>query len=234
MPFGLNSSATIILAILKCTREKDFCSISEIKDTTNLPAYRILEFLIQIESQGLIELFESNSKILCKPYDRLKLAIFALNHNVNPLKIALFLDWREFERICLISFEEYEYRCFQNFRFKIDGKFFEMDIIGVKDPFVICVDCKRWSKIRRSQLRRAALKHLKKVILLSSSKYLEKLEVSSWNKIIFIPVMLTIYEDIDRFYRGIPIIPVYKFNSFLKDIYLGLDQIEKVIIYKND
>lgn len=41
--------------------------------------------------------------------------------------------------------------------------------------------------------------------------------VHGWSEIIFLPIILTVHEDKTRFYEGIPLVPVFKFNSFLSE-----------------
>ncbi len=219
----------LIIELLKKSQNNINISIKILAESMNLSINRIKELLEELRMEKLIEILQIQNETYCKPLNRIQLAYKAIQLGANIKHIALALTWREFEEICAQAFMVNEYEIHRNFRFKVWRKYYEIDVIGIKKPYVICVDCKRWSAGRFSIIHKHAEQHYSRIKELSRNRdALRRLRISSWNKIIFIPVILTVHEDKVSIYNGIPIVPVFKFNSFLNELPLGLDLIKKI------
>ncbi|MEM2758824.1 MAG: hypothetical protein QXV26_05650, partial [Candidatus Methanomethylicia archaeon] len=159
-----------------------------------------------------------------KVKDRLKLAYYAIGLGIDVKRVSKFLNWREFENLCFEVLKTFDYSVYKNVRFKIDSKRFELDLIGFKIPYVICLDCKHWSINRPSIIERAIKLHNDKTLLFS--KVFRSLFNLDFNgKIYFIPVIVTLLDESSGIYNGLPVVSIFKFNSFLNELPYGIGYI---------
>lgn len=118
------------------------------------------------------------------------------------------LTWKEFEDLCSQIVSNFSYEIKRNYRFKLNNKRYEIDIVAIKGNIVLSIDCKQWS--RHSNLSSAAQKHEEKSYMLR--KYIRK------ENITIVPVIV-VYKD-----TGSPrigntfIVPIYKLKNFLNNI----------------
>jgi len=201
-----------------------------ISECAHVSSSRLYEILCSLRDLQYIRLFSSGSGLYCGPLDRVRLALYALRNGVDVNRISLALSWKEFEKICSLFLSSFDYVIYRNFRFKFDGRRYELDVIGVRKPFLVCVDCKRWSAYRSSVLKLHSIKHFNRVKALASLDFYSEFGLSNWNEAVFIPVMVTIFEDLGGSYAGIPIVSILKFNSFVDELFLGVDSIRKIVV----
>lgn len=227
---ALNVIADLVCEILKLSST----TIDELSKRLLLPPSRVREFIVKLIEMKLVTLRIENDRLMVEPIDRLNLALYAIKQGANVKKVSLCLNWKEFEEFCAFAFHAYSYVVYRNFRFKCDSRRFEIDVVGVKRPYVLCVDCKRWSAGRFSVLHKYAINHTRKVEILSTCfDALNKLRVFDWSEILFLPVMLTVHEDKMKVYDGIPIVPVFKFNSFLSEFEAFISDLRVIRVKKN-
>ncbi|NVM02366.1 MAG: NERD domain-containing protein [Candidatus Helarchaeota archaeon] len=159
-----------------------------------------------------------------KPYSnfRINLAIYGIvNLKLQPSQVINYLKWQEFEKFCLYVLEQHDFSCIRNFRFKRKKKRFEIDIVGIHQPYILCIDAKLW-RIRSgksSALKKAVEKQIIRTKALSNviSKYIEKFHISNWNYAFFIPILTTSMNEGIKAHKEVPIIPFYQFNNFIAE-----------------
>lgn len=227
---ALNVVAELICEILKTSP----VTIDELSRSLLLPSSRVRDLMANLIKIHLLSLKNENEKLIVEPIDKLKLALYAIQQGANVKKVSLCLNWREFEEFCALAFRAYGYSVYRNFRFECNDRRFEIDVIGVKKPLILCVDCKRWSAGRFSVLHKNAINHFHKVERLSAcSNALHRLGVLNWDAVLLLPVMLTVHEDKVKVYDGTPIVPVFKFNSFLSEFEAFICDLKLIKIKKN-
>lgn len=121
------------------------------------------------------------------------------------------INWQEFESFVATVFKENDFDVFQNFRFKTKSNY-EIDILSVKDNFVIAVDCKQWGRGRykKTAIRESVSKQLKRV------KELKKVLIGE--NIRILPLLVTLFEEDIIEHKKVWIIPVWKLNEFLLNL----------------
>ncbi|MCS7385492.1 MAG: restriction endonuclease [archaeon GB-1867-005] len=228
---ALNLKARIACEILKLSLGRSIVVDREIAEGVILPLSRVRELMRELADENLINLEFDGKALQCYPTDRLKLAFYAIKLGADVQSVALTLNWREFEDICARAFQIHGYDVYRNFRFAVWRHRYEIDVIGIREPLIICVDCKRWSAGRFSAVRKSALRHFERLEALSICRSaLTRLGIYGWPRAIFIAAILSIYEDKIKIYEGIPIVPVFKFNSFLNELPIGLSELRKIEI----
>ena len=72
------------------------------------------------------------------------------------LSLALNSRWSTLEELVAQALREAGFTTFRTVRFKYMGKRFEVDVLAIKTGIALCIDCKRWQRLRESLLFRAA------------------------------------------------------------------------------
>ena len=132
---------------------KEPVSIHEVSENTGIVIELLDDFFMNLKRENLIE-YDGNY-LSASQEQRMKLAIKAVNWGVNPKTVCKPLGWDEFEDFAEFSLKAGGYRTFKHFRFKNVKRRYEIDIIALKQPFMLSIDCKHW---KRSWLRAATSK----------------------------------------------------------------------------
>lgn len=122
--------------------------------------------------------------------------------------------WQNFENLVAFIFEENGYRIKVNTVKSFNKKRRQYDVIAKKSSQVFLVECKKWSgnRYRLSALKAAAKRHRERANFYN--------DMTKENAI---PVIVTLIEEDIKFHEGIPIIPIFKLNSFIGEIDRGVD-----------
>ena len=209
------------------------CTIMEVlkqsKDSGNLAQIHSLnrEILDQFGIMSAEEIF-----IFINRRQRINLAKHAVQLGANLAEIVELLTWKDFEGFVAEVLIENNYECVESFRrrgnLSIQGM--EIDVIGVRGRTVIAIDAKMWSirSGKTSALKRAAERQKERTHELSDeldalSKKITRLTSGNYR---LVPVLVTwLVEDVEL-HEGVPVVPIFKLNSFILDF----DQYEDLIV----
>jgi hypothetical protein len=157
------------------------------------------------------------------------LSVKALELGADIENVTSLLHWKEFEGISALALERNNFLVRKNFRFTYLKKRNEIDIIGLKKPIVLCIDCKHWRKeINYSSLKNIVPNQIRRTkdLIKFLPNISTKLECVSWEFGIFIPAILSLVSNRHKFYYSVPIIPILKFQDFLKQLLGNMHQIK--------
>lgn len=164
--------------------------------------------------------------------DPIRLAIEAIKLGVDVEVASKWLDWRDFERLCVEALRSHNFNVKAPFRFKADGRRHEIDVVAHKKNVVLCVDCKHW-KMKRGQqyrIKESAANHLDKCVKfaeLVAAFSVVKLKVHSGAHLV--PMIVTLMDlNLKHPLNGVWILPVFKLNSFLLDLEVHLDELSLI------
>ncbi len=117
------------------------------------------------------------------------------------------VNWQEFEQTVSGIFEEHQYNVETNVWFTLDRRF-EIDVVAEKFGEIFCIDCKKWSmrKGKTTALKYAVEDQIKRT---------EAFKKQSGSEKEIYPILITFLEENITFERNVPIIPVWRLNSFL-------------------
>lgn len=202
----------LLIEILKLTRNGP---ILQEKVYRNINNYQNSAFFMikKLEADGLINLRDGFLFA-----DRLKLAVSAVNLGLDIETVCHLLDWREFEKLAVLAFESNGYSVVRNLRFKGKENRWEIDALGFKKPFIVCVDCKHWRRgLHPSALKQIIEKHWKRVQALAEvlDSLSHELSISSWRFAKLIPAVLSLVPSRFKIYEGVPVVPIFQFQNFL-------------------
>ena len=206
-------------------------NIHEVSENTGVIIELLDDFFMKLKRENLIEY--DGDHLSATQEQRMKLAIKAVNWGADPKTVCKPLGWDEFEDFAEFALKAGGYGTFKHFRFKGDKRRYEIDIIALKQPFILSIDCKHWkrswqraatSKIVTSQVDRT------NAFYLSLSQYVAKLHVEAWNQIVIVPLIVTLSETPFKICEGTPVVQITSLQDFLNGPYLYDDSITKIIV----
>ncbi|MBD3198180.1 MAG: hypothetical protein GF317_24230 [Candidatus Lokiarchaeota archaeon] len=156
--------------------------------------------------------------------------------------LSKLLDFRCFEKLVKSILQLNGYNALNNFYFsdkselkrKTNQKRYEIDVIGVKNRHLLLIDAKQWKKREPYQaLNNAANTQLQRTIALNNNRNIlssiifdltnGKVNLKKMLPLNLIPLMVTLEENRLRINDNqIPLVSIYKFNSFLQELELNL------------
>jgi len=164
------------------------------------------------------------------PELKIKLAFLAIRLGGSVEEVTRLLSWREFEGFCSNILEYHFFRVYRNFRFKSNKRRFEIDLMGLKKPYILCFDAKKWDLRPRkaSGIRKSALMQLERCVELASKIPTLKtaLNLNDWKEILIIPGIVTLFEEAVKIFEGVPVVPLFKFKRFIEEFEDYLDKIK--------
>jgi len=137
----LNFERELVISILKFTKKQPV-SRQLLQKHTKISDILIEKLLGKYEKVGLI--YQGSDFVEAKRAQRIALAIHALKLGADLENVCRLLDWDEFEQVIFLALKVNRYKVKKNFRFKWNNRKWEIDVLGLKKPLIICVDCKQW------------------------------------------------------------------------------------------
>lgn len=159
---------------------------------------------------------------------RMNLIIYALREGADLERICRALGWGEFEDLAALVLEQNGYRTKKHFRFKGPTRRYEIDVVGIKEPRILSVECKRW---KRSWRTAATVDVVRMQVERTRAleKYLpepkDRLKVAEWKEVKLMPVVITLSDTPLKIFNGVPVIPIFHFNSFLNEMQAYSDEL---------
>jgi Holliday junction resolvase-like predicted endonuclease len=216
----------ILLALLKESKE-GVVDREKLRELVRINNEVFQIFMNELVSRGLVE--EVDSQFRATQNQRLDLAVKTVEAGVDLEKVGRALGWLEFEEIVAHVFEENGYRVKRRFRFSANGRRWEIDVLAVRRPLVVCVECKHWSRgLGNTTARKIVESHMAKVQVLSEvAGRLRRLGLEGWNRAVFVPMALSLQSARNRIYRRVPVVSVFELPSFLNEFEGQMDWLLK-------
>jgi len=213
----MSTQTAIILSILKQTQAGP-TNEEAVAFGANIPEQVVNNVLRGFRESGLIEY--ENEQIEVSSNQRIMLATHAINQGTDIENVCKVLEWKEFENFAAKAFEANNFAVQRNFRFKASGRRWEIDVIAISEPIIVCVDCKRWRRgwgnsaiqrivdlqAQRTQVLAAALNSLQR-----------KINLSEWKQATLFPVILSLFPGPVKFYSKVPVVPILQLQNFVDE-----------------
>jgi len=230
----LNIERNVAISILKLTKSGPVKQ-QLINIEAKIPKEDARKLLQRLQNDGLIYLHRD--VIDANATQRLRLAVYAMKLGADLEQTSSFLQWQEFEGMAAFALEQNGYNILRNMRFKYGGRKWEIDIVGCKKPFAICVDCKHWHHgLYPSTLRRIVEEQVERTQALAKSQPNPaiKIEFASWEKAKLVPVVLSLVVGALKFHDDVPIVPVLQLQDFLVQLPLYAGSLKNVLWLSQD
>ena len=201
--------------------------VEDLKTKSKIPLTTMLKLLNKLETEGLLNLRDDMVEV--DSSSRLKLAVKAAMFGADIEQVSKLLCWQEFEQIAAFALKINGYAVKNNVRFKHASRRWEIDVVGIKKPLVVCVDCKHWQRtISRSVLQRMALSQMNRTK--AFAEFLPnpalKISFSQWDKAKFVPVLLSLFPGVAKFHYDVPLVPVLQLQDFINQLPMQIDAVK--------
>ena len=174
--------------------------------------------LQQLVDEGLISI--QGQSISLGLDQRLGVAVKAVEAGADPETVSRCLGWLEFEELAARVFEANDFRVLRRFRFYAEGRRWELDILAVRMPYVVCGECKHWGKGIGNQTARGIIEtHLEKTEIFAGhiEDLRKRIKIEDWPKAVIVPMALTLSATPMEIYRRVPSVSVLALPSFLSE-----------------
>ena len=221
----MNIESELLISILKLTKHGPV-SQKLINKEAKLPGIIVGELLRKLQNDGLIYLHES--MLEATSAQRLRLSVRALESGGDLERVSGSLQWKEFEGIAAVAFDSNGYTVLRNLHFKHGGRRWEIDVVGWKNPIVVCLDCKHWHHgLQRSAAEKIAEQQTERTraLVMSLPNPAVKIEFLSCGTAKFVPAVLSLTFDKFKFYKGVPVVPVLQVQDFLNQLPAYVDSL---------
>jgi hypothetical protein len=149
------------------------------------------------------------------------LAIEALKIHADIGRVCRELDWREFEELTSRALEANHFSVTKHLAFRHNGHRYEIDLVGAKEPLLLCADCKHWSwGLGSSRIQNAARRQFERMRYLADEMpgLADRLGINAWRRAVILPTVITLSDTTRGLHEGIPIVPILRLRSFLKEL----------------
>ena len=165
---------------------------------------------------------------------RLNVSMKAMETGADPENISRSLGWLEFEELSAKLFEANGFRVMRRFRFTAEGRRWELDLLAIRIPYLVCSECKHWGKGIGNQTARGIIEiHLEKTEVFTKhiEGLRERIGICGWSKAIIVPMALTLSATPMEIYRCVPSVSVLALPSFINEFD---GQLERLVNWKTE
>ncbi len=155
-----------------------------------------------------------NNLINFEKNDKIKTSLLAISMGVAIEEISRLLEWQDFESLSAEILEEKGFDTTHNL--VLTKPRMQIDVVGIKSDVAILIDCKHWKRMSDHSLRKAVEKQIER-----TRHFVLKEKVKA-----AVPAIVTLYQHEFLFINRVPIIPIYKLESFCDEFYGNLDELE--------
>ena len=215
----------VLIAILENTKgmTADKCAI---KASVRVTSDMLTDLLKSLKAENLISLKEEIFG--ASPIQRLGIATRAVKLGANIGRVCRALGWLEFEEITANVFEANGFKVYRRHRFTAEGRRWELDLICIRYPLVICAECKHWSRgIGETAVRKIVESHLEKVRMYGEKikRKQGKLSFEGWGRCVVVPMLMSLHPAIFRFHDNVPVVSIMELPSFLSEFEGHMEEI---------
>lgn len=207
-------SFKVHILLKEILKSEGTCDIKELSEKLGIDATIIKNIVLNFKSLSIKE-----NKIFA--VDITSLVIEAWIKGYNVIELALSTGWRNVEKLCEVILSRHGYRTLLNYRFKHSGKRYEIDVVGIQEPYILLIDCKRWKRGNVASLIHAAEAQVKRTQEFVYALQHSRENVNILNKsindltLIIIPLIVTVLDVDIKFHEGVPIVPIRYLRDFL-------------------
>jgi Holliday junction resolvase-like predicted endonuclease len=202
--------------LLHETRQSPVCKTSEIAAKSKTCLSVAEDLLVKLQGAGAVTLRDKEAHVT--PEQRMRIAEIAISKGADPENVARQLRWQEFEGLAARILGLEGYATANHFIFRHAARKYEIDVLGAKEPMVLCVDCKHWHHgWAPGKIMAAARNQLVRVQSLSDvfAFYGKKHRIVGWRSVRLLPIVLTLADVSLKLMDGVPIVSALRFRDFL-------------------
>ncbi len=214
----------LLLTLLRETLSSSV-TINALSDVTGISIQNIRRDMLNLAENHLVTNINGR-EVRVLNEQRLNLAIFSLREGADIERVCRALGWREFEDLTALALEQNGYGVKKHFRFKGSNRRYEIDVVGLKEPLILSVECKHWRRSGRAATVNAIRMQVERTKSLAQYvKPIDRLGVAEWREVKLLPLVLTLSDTVLKIFNGVPVVPIFNLNSFLNEMQAYPDKI---------
>ena len=220
----------LIITVLRLTKDGPV-SLELVNKEARIPSVLAQRLLNGLRDESLI--YVRRGHIDIDGFNRLKLAIRAINLGADPERVSALLQWKEFEAMAAATMEGNGYAVARNLRFKRAGRRWETDIVACKRPLLVCADCKHWRHgISPSTLRIVVSEQVERTMALAEClrDSIIRIECSSWSLVKVVPAIFSLTVGSVKLVDNVPVVPILQLRDFLGQLPAYADILEHLVV----
>ena len=215
----MNNSATRLLlqSILDGTKEGPVTT-EVVRENVVITNDAFNEIVVELTSNGLVEW--DGVEFKADLDHRIEIAVRAIQLGADFEKISKSLGWKEFEELVARVFRENGYNTKSRYRFRAQGRRWEIDVLATSYPYIVCAECKHYTSGMGNRTARKIIEtHIEKTKVMSEhiGELAKKIGVQNWRNAILVPITLTLSPTKMNIYRRVPSVSVFMLPSFLSE-----------------
>lgn len=183
---------------------------------THLDTVLLNKTLTKLSEDGLLQLRQN--LIVASSSQRVNLAFRAIMLGEDLEKTCRFLKWAEFEGVTAEALQVNGFKALRNFRFKYKGKRWELDVVGFREPLIVCLDCKHWRRrLNQAGLIKAVEVQAERTEAFAEAlpNYWKRTGLNKWKTALLVPLVLSLISGSLRVHNNVPIVAVLQLQDFI-------------------
>jgi len=215
----------LLVALLKLTKDGPV-QVEDLRSAARVTTQMFDQFLKGLRHGGLVS--DRDGFIEASSEQRSRIAVMAVEAGSDLERVGRALGWLEFEEMASHAFEENGYGVSRRFRFKAEGRRWEVDVLAARRPLVVCAECKRWARgMSGSSVIRTVDAHVEKVRVLSENlvELSGRLGLEDWRRGVVVPIALSLTSVPITVHRQVPVVSIFQLPLFIGDLGGHLDEI---------
>jgi len=215
----------ILLSLLKCTKTGPVSRqlVVKVSRTPVQAAEKALSKFAEMslfnEYRGIVEASSSQ---------RMKMSIHVIHLGADFQHVCSLLSWAEFEGIAAQALDASNYRVIRNLHFRHKAKRWEIDVLGIKKPLILSVDCKHWKHGWRNAANLKAVEaQIERTEALAESlpNYSKRIKLEGWYAVTLIPLVLSLLPGPQKLYNRVPVVSILQLQDFINEVPLQIDSL---------
>jgi len=218
----------ILLTLLKCTKTGPV-SRQLVMKVSRIPVQAAEKALSKFAEMSLFN--EYRGVVEASSSQRIKMSIHVLHLGADFQYVCSLLSWAEFEGIAAQALDASNYRVIRNLHFKHKAKGWEIDVLGLRKPIILCVDCKHWKRGWRNAANLKAVKaQIERTEALAESlpNYSKKIKLEGWSDATLVPLVLSLLPSPEKLYNEVPVVPILQLQDFINQVPLQIDLLRHI------
>ncbi len=218
----------VLISFLKHTRNGPVTH-KIISEEAKVPQTYAIKLLRKWQKASLI--YFHDRSVEAEPLQRLGLAFLAINLGADSNRVSRTLDWKEFEAIASMVLLQNGYSVARNVHFTQTRKKWEIDVLGYRKPFALCIDCKHWKRsVSPSILKKIVDLQVERTIALVDSLRDSRLKVKCDVPLAakFIPMVLCLSDCAPQFCDNVPVVSILRIQDFLNQFPTCTDSLVQI------
>lgn len=226
--FEASIERSLLVCVLKLTKDGPV-QRKLVSREARVPREIADKVLEKFSALGLVRL--TAKTVEASSNQRVRVAVHALKLGADLEGVCKVLSWGEFEDMAAVAFEANNFTVKRRFRFKWAGRRWEIDVLGFREPLVVCADCKHWIRgWRRSAITKVVEAQVERTRALSEAmpSLHGEMGLTHWKQAKLIPVILSLVPGPFKFYQDVPIVPILQLRNFLSELPAHLTELKQI------